>query len=69
MIDRRDKVRETMRKRKELGLPVGRPRTVDREKILELRSRGKSYRQIENLAKCSLFSIRQVLKPKSNSVC
>jgi DNA invertase Pin-like site-specific DNA recombinase len=59
-----ENVKRTLRLRKDRGLNVGRPRTYDRHKIIELRKTGLSVSEIVGVVKCSRATICRILKPK-----
>jgi hypothetical protein len=52
-ISRSESVKETIEWRRSEGLPVGRPRELDYDKIKKLRGEGKSWHRIAEIMKCS----------------
>jgi len=52
-LSRSESVKETIEWRKSEGLAVGRPRTLDYERIKKLRAEGKSWHGIAKIMECS----------------
>lgn len=56
------KQKQSIKRRKEIGLNVGRPREVNRQDVTELRERGLSIRQIAKKLECSTWPVHKIIK-------
>lgn len=61
-----DRIKEARKLAKLLGEPCGAVRKYDREKIIQLRAEGLTFREISKAVDCSTMVVSATLKEKNN---